>query len=65
MSEEPKNPSWGPMGGGPARQPQFVRDQAANMIKLRTLLEGMVQQKQAEILAHQEKLLRLLHGGGK
>jgi len=68
MSDDPKNPQvpgWKPMGGGPARQPQFVIQQAENLGKLKELLEGVVGQKRAEIMSLQEKLLRLKYGGGQ
>lgn len=66
MSEhdEPKKPSWGPMGGGPPKQPQFVLRQAHNLEKLREMLEGVVSQKQTELGQLQEKLIKLKHGGG-
>lgn len=67
MSDDPKNTSesWRPMGGGAPKQPKFVQEQAANMVKLRDLLEGILGQKQAEVVSLQEKLLRLKHGGGQ
>lgn len=67
MNDKPgeKTPEWGPMGGGAPRQPKFVQEQAANLVKLRDLLEGILGQKQAEVMSMQEKLLRLKHGGGQ
>ena len=66
MSDESKKTSeWGTMGGGSPRQPKFMQEQAANMVKLRDLLEGVLAQKQAEVISLQEKLLRLKHGGGQ
>lgn len=58
------NPVWGPMGGGAPKHPKFVLDQVKNLQTLQKMLEGIVDQKQAEIAGLQEKLLRLKHGGG-
>lgn len=64
-SPEDKNKdSWGTLGGGNPQRPQFMQDQAANLIRLRDLLQATVGQKQAEVQSLQEKLHRLQHGGG-
>ena len=68
MSDDQKTPepgAWGAMGGGPPMQPKFMTEQVAHLEKLRDLLTGVLGQKQAEIRAMQEKLLRLKHGGGQ
>ena len=63
MSDESNKPGWGPVGGTP-QSPQFLRQQADNLIKLREMLEGVVAKKQAEVEILREKLIRLKHGGG-
>lgn len=65
-AEDTKNPDsgWGTMGGGAPQRPQFVQDQAANLTKLRDMLQATLGQKQAEVQSLQEKLHRLQHGGG-
>ena len=56
--------TWGQMGGGEERTPQFATKLAGHMTQLRDMLEGMVSQKQDEKTVLEEKLARLKHGGG-
>ena len=56
--------AWGDMGGGGPKQPEFMLRQANNLKTLSGLLEQAVASKQGEIRTLDEKLQRLLHGGG-
>lgn len=62
--QDPAKSTWGPMGGGPPKHPQFVLKQVANLKHIQAMLEGVVGKKQAERGQLQEQLLRLKHGGG-
>ena len=64
MSDDAKKKTWAEMGGGEPKHPEFATKQAANLAKLRDLLEGAVAQKQTEVLALTEKLVRIRRGGG-
>jgi len=56
--------SWGEVGGGEPKTPQFALRLAGNLEELKGLLEGAVGAKQGEIRLLEEKLIRLKHGGG-
>lgn len=55
---------WGAFGGGVGR-PKFLTRQAEHLEQLKTLLEGIVRGKQAEVDQLKEQLVRLQHGGGR
>lgn len=55
---------WGQFGGVVGR-PKFLTRQAEHLTKLKAMLEGVVQTKQAEVDQLKEKLARLQHGGGQ
>lgn len=55
---------WGDIGGMATRQPRFALSLAGNLKKLTAILEGVVVDKQGEVRALEEKLLRLKFGGG-
>ena len=64
QDKDQAKPTWGSMGGGPPKHPQFVLKQVNNLKQIQAMLEGIVGKKQAEIGQLQEQLLRLKHGGG-
>jgi len=56
--------NWVEMGGGEPRHPEFATHQAENLLKIRDMLEQVVAQKQAEVQALKEKLVRMRRQGG-
>jgi hypothetical protein len=57
------NKQWQDVGGGQV-QPKIVQEQRDALIRLRNILQGVVDREAKNVAKLREKLHRMKHGGG-